>query len=324
MRKFRLQASRLDQYACEAEVDNSVSITYKTMSLLHALKQTSVMAALINLVLTTYWHQHDSFNKTIYEKFIEDLIRDKTNEDERFKRIHECSHVLWTACLRGENYAIPREIASSIIERFGAMKYDDKPIMLSAQNVGKLNAEFDKWIRDYRYGYRTDLKVKILLLRLLTWSREEPSTDGYKAQSVKLIHNAVSYNLSGKDVQLDHLEANNPPLGNPTYFMLDSLDERKKILNHNIGNFMILDAADNNSKDNVPLIIAVNKYYQKMKDAWLIKDIKDMTLDPQFFDVDKKIPREDFFAERTKRLETYFKKILNIGLDTSNIEIYFR
>lgn len=324
IRKFKLQAMRLDQNACEAEVDNSVSITYKTMNLLHALKQTSVMAALINIILSSYWHQNEKFNKAIYESYIEDLIHDKGNCDNRFIRIHECSHVLWTASLRGENYAIPREIASSIIGRFGAMIYDDNQIVLSAQNVEELNKEFDKWIRDYRYGYRTDLKVKILFLRLLTWTRSEPAVDGYKAQYVKLLRSSVSYNLNGRDVQLDHLEANNPTPGNPTYFMLDSPDERKKILNHNIGNFMILDAADNNSKDNIPLALAIDKFYQKMKDAWLITDIKDMIKDSQFFDASNNIPREMFFTERTKRLGVYFKKLLNTSLNAQTIEVFFR
>ena len=291
-----------------AETDKAVIISY--------IREDKIKDALETL--------NEKFNKAIYESYIEDLIHDKGNCDNRFIRIHECSHVLWTASLRGENYAIPREIASSIIGRFGAMIYDDNQIVLSAQNVEELNKEFDKWIRDYRYGYRTDLKVKILFLRLLTWTRSEPAVDGYKAQYVKLLRSSVSYNLNGRDVQLDHLEANNPTPGNPTYFMLDSPDERKKILNHNIGNFMILDAADNNSKDNIPLALAIDKFYQKMKDAWLITDIKDMIKDSQFFDASNNIPREMFFTERTKRLGVYFKKLLNTSLNAQTIEVFFR
>lgn len=324
LRKFNLQNSKLDQNACEAEVNNTVSITYKTFNLLHAAKQTSVMSSLVNLILSTYWHQSGAFDKSTYEAYVTDLINDKSNTDPRFKRIHECAHMLWSACLRGINYSIPREIASSIIERFGAMKYDENQIVLTAQNVEDLNKEFDKWVSDYRYGYRTDLKIKILYLRLLTWTRTEPSTDGYKASYVKLLPSSVSYSLSGKDVQLDHLEANNPTAGNPTFFMLESPDERKKIINHNIGNFMILDATDNNSKNNVPLIVAVNTYYEKMKDSWLIQDIIDMTKDENYFDVDKNIPKEEFFTERTKRMSVYFKKLLNTGLNSPSMEIYFR
>lgn len=324
IRRFKLQANRLDQNACDAEVNNSVSITYKTLNLLHAFKQTSVMAALVNLILSTYWHINNTFSSTTYDAFIDGLVNDNRNNNMQYKRIHECSYVLWTACLRCENYVIPREIASSIIERFGAMNYDDGEIVLTAKNVEDLNKNFDEWIRDYRYGYRTDLKVKILFLRLLTWTRSEPTTDGYKAHFVRLLPNSVSYNLSGKDVQLDHLEANNPAQGNPMYFMLDSIDERKKILNHNIGNFMVLDAADNNSKDNIPLILAVNKYYEKMKDSWLITDIKDMINDEKYYDTNKNIPKEEFFTERTKRLSVYFKTLLNTGLNATSMEIHFQ
>lgn len=323
IKKFKLQASRLDQNACDAEVNNAVSITYKTMNLLHAFKQTSVMAALVNLILATYWHQYSVFSQTTYDEFIDGLINDNRNSNDQYKRIHECSYTLWTACLRGESYVIPREIASSIIERFGAMQYDDNAIVLTAKNVEDLNKDFDKWIRDYRYGYRTDLKIKILFLRLLTWTRSEPTINGYKAQYVKLLPNSISYNLSGKDVQLDHLEANNPSPGTSMYFMLESPDERKKILNHNIGNFMILDSADNNSKNNVPLTYAVNKFYDKMKDSWLISDIQDMIKDENYFDSVHNIPKEEFFVERTKRLSMYFRKLLNTGLKATSIDINF-
>ena len=72
---------------------------------------------------------------------------------------------------------------------------------------------------------------------------------------------------------------------------------------------MILDAVDNNQKNNVPLKSAM-KYYASIEKSWLVDDVKCMIKDEKYFDLQNQIPREEFFIERTKRLKKYFKAFL--------------
>lgn len=100
------------------------------------------------------------------------------------------------------------------------------------------------------------------------------------------------------------------------------LKKRQKDVNGYIGNFMILDAIDNNQKNNVPLCNAM-QYYSRIKTSWLIEDINNMIADPLYFDGQTKVPREEFFIERSRRLKKYFKAYLGKQLDDKVVTIDF-
>ena len=52
---------------------------------------------------------------------------------------------------------------------------------------------------------------------------------------------------------------------------------------------MILDKDKNIEKNNEPISVAVsdNGFYQGVKDSWLVQDIKNMLVDPQYAKIDK-------------------------------------
>ena len=96
---------------------------------------------------------------------------------------------------------------------------------------------------------------------------------------------------------------------------------------------MILDKDKNIEKNNEPISVAVsdNGFYQGVKDSWLVQDIKNMLVDPQYAKIDKKdflknIPNEEFFNERTRRLKIYFKALIkNISdSDDGTFEVDFK
>ena len=321
--KFDIWGMYFDQIACDAEVKNNVSITYKTMCLLNAMRQTAVMAGLINMILATYWKYHTSFDETTYNKFIDELIHDGQHVRDEFKLIHKQAHIIWSTCIRAKDYKLPRTVASSLIAKYGIDQYDGNIVELTVDQNDKVNNEFKEWYNNFRYGYGTDLKIKILLLRLLSWTRTEPASDPYKARRIKIVPAAISYNLNGRKVQLDHLEPKNIVPGTDKYFLKDNLDERSRIVNQNVGNLMVLDADDNNRKKNSPLYYAATHYYKKMKDSWLIKDIIGMLNDDQFFDKQKQIPKIDFFTTRTERLYRCFSAVLNASLYSTGEEVVF-
>ena len=87
-----------------------------------------------------------------------------------------------------------------------------------------------------------------------------------------------------------------------------------------LGNFMILDAADNNSKNNVPMVNSLS-FYARINKSWLIEDISAMMKDDKYFDLDKKIPKEAFFKFRSKQLKKYFKSLLKRKLNQNTVTI---
>lgn len=82
---------------------------------------------------------------------------------------------------------------------------------------------------------------------------------------------------------------------------------------------MILDAEENNIKNNVPLCQAINFYPPKEK-SWLIADIFTLITDEKYVNQQTKVPKEEFFKERTKQLKRYFKVYLNKQLEQKVIE----
>ncbi len=178
---------------------------------------------------------------------------------------------------------------------------------------------------NWSFGNNKTFAIKVLLLNLLLSQRLEVETgDAYKADVVTIkLNSALTYKLNAGKLQLDHLEANIINQENAeSYYMSDDIEKRQKDVNGYIGNFMILDAVDNNQKNNVPLKSAM-KYYASIEKSWLVDDVKCMIKDEKYFDLQNQIPREEFFIERTKRLKKYFKAFLGKGLNDTEVTIRF-
>ena len=67
-------------------------------------------------------------------------------------------------------------------------------------------------------------------------------------------------------------------------------------------------------------MIKALSYYEKY-DSWMVEDISSMMKDDKFFDLDKKIPKEEFFKYRSKQLKKYFKSLLNRQLAQDEITV---
>ena len=230
--------------------------------------------------------------------------------------------MLWVAAIKGKDYVMARSIAKRIITKYGHVGFSDDNMDFQGTEISELDAELDKWLNDWTFSGSKTFAIKILLLNLLLTQRIDVP-NAYKASSVTLKVAALVYNLDAGKLQLDHLEANivNPATPQAYYLSHDS-EKRQKDVNGYIGNFMILDATDNNQKNNVPLCNAM-QYYSGIKTSWLIEDINSMIADPLYFDVQTNVPREEFFIERSRRLKKYFKAYLGKQLDDKTITIDF-
>lgn len=319
--KFDLKAQRLYAVSLEKEQENK-SITYKTMHLLNALKYTAVMPALTNVIISTYIKQtsHTALYSDDFEKefghFIDGLIEDRNNDNIKYLRIHKCAYMLRISAIKGRDYRLARDIAKRIIETNGHNASSINAMELMGSEINELNIELDSWLNAWTY-YGDDRKkfiIKVLLLNLLSYEKE------VSGDTIRLKPAVLSYNLAADKLQLDHLEARQYDKNNAAlYYSTDDIEKREKDVNGYLGNFMILDADENNTKNNVPLCKAI-AYYPSKEKSWLIADIVALLSNEKYVDQNTKVPKEEFFKKRTKQLKKYFKAYLNKDLEQNLIE----
>lgn len=326
MEKFDIKAQKLNEISLEAEQTNK-SITYKAVHLLNALKYHAVIPALTNVIIAVYCKNHSltdaNFEKD-FNKFVSELIDDSKHTNPKFEKIHKCAFMLWTAALKGKDYTIPRDIAKRIIEKNGYVGCSTDAMDFLGSEVSNLDTELDVWLTDWTYSSSKSFAVKVIMLHLLLSDRTViTGSKGYDADSVELeLDTALAYKLEAGRLQLDHLEADTPS-GNPDdYYLSLDMEKRRKDVNSYLGNFMILDASDNNKKNNVPLYRAMS-YYSRIEKSWLVEDIKAMMSDSKYFELESNIPKEEFFKERSKRLKHYFKALLDRKLKDTKVTVNF-
>ena len=323
--RFEIKAQKLLEVSLRAE-QSEKSITYKAMHLLNAYKYHAVIPALTNVIISTYAQSHSLTSVTFgadFEKYINGLIDDKNHVNVAYEKIHKCAYMLWVATIKGKDYEIPREIAKRIITKYGRVGYCSDSMDFQGQEISSLNSQLNKWLSEWVFDNNKMFAVKVLLLNLLHTQRSSEEA-GYKASKVTLHTDIIfAYRPDAGKLQLDHLEAKKilPGAAN-NYYMPDDNEKRQKDVNGYIGNFMILDAADNNYKNNEPLKSAM-RHYDKIKDCWLVKDINDMISDQKYFDLEKNVPKEEFFRERSKRLKKYFIALLGRDFNQKDIVIDF-
>ena len=324
---FDVKKNKLNERSLKAEQEEK-SITYKTLHLLNAFKYHAVIPALTNVIIASYAQKHslaDANFQNDFSEYIKGLIDDKEHVNEEYKAIHQCAYILWIAAIKSKDHEIPRKIAKRIIEKNGHVGFCKENIDFQGREINDLDEELDKWMSNWSFGNNKTFAIKVLLLNLLLSQRLGVGTeDAYKADVVTIkLNSALTYKLNAGKLQLDHLEANIINQENAeSYYMSDDIEKRQKDVNGYIGNFMILDAVDNNQKNNVPLKSAM-KYYASIEKSWLVDDVKCMIKDEKYFDLQNQIPREEFFIERTKRLKKYFKAFLGKGLNDTEVTIRF-
>lgn len=294
--------------------------------MLNALKYHSVIAAITNVIISSYARtkslSHANF-ENCFREYIKNLMEDKNNSIPEYEAIHKVSYMLWVAAIKSKDHIKPRAIAKRIIAKYGHIGFCPDPIDFHGKEINELDEELDEWLNGWTFSSGKTFVVKILLLNLLL-SQREGCADAYKAsQTILKLNSALTYRLDAGKLQLDHLEANKyNPANGQGYYSYDDIEKRTRDVNSYLGNFMILDSIDNNSKNNVPLVHAM-KYYKKISGSWLVDDINRMIQDASFFDKSKNIPKEDFFKERSKRMKKYFKAFLNRQLSQTQITVDF-
>jgi hypothetical protein len=79
-----------------------------------------------------------------------------------------------------------------------------------------------------------------------------------------------------------------------------------------LGNFMILTSEINESLGNKPAELTLEAYNKMgIKNSWLVKEIDNLLDDFSVLHNNKRVPTEEFFIERKKRLQDYFLSIID-------------
>lgn len=312
---FDIPYQRKKYSALKAENEQDVSITYETCHLLNALKWNGVIASLINIILKNFIKESKSkFDIDKFISFVENLKNDYNHTNDRFTNIHKCANNLLKLALLSKNYKIPRKYAKKIIEKINYSNFDIDIIEIKSSMLENSKEEFKNWTNRWYKGNKNDFRIKLLFLKLLR---------GKKDNNIIKYRNSQTIFKNIEKLQLDHFEPKNPNYDNKNkYFLPDPLSKNRNDYVDQLGNFMLLDQDKNSSLSNAPADKSF-KYYKDMNlgDHWIIKEMDDL-LDKNSNKINEiKVPNEEFFNERKRKLQNYFYSIIKMDYDDENAQI---
>ncbi|MFW5794726.1 MAG: GmrSD restriction endonuclease domain-containing protein [Bacillota bacterium] len=316
--EIKYQNKNSQSYIAEA---GKFSITYKVSHMLRALKQNGVIAALFNVIMNNFKNNYSdkdcnkNFDMDLFENYLKDIITDYDHSNSKFKKVHECAFNLRKITLLANNYKLPREYAKNIIKGNNFSKNNIYALALDSELIKESKKEFNEWTNRWYKGNKDDLRIKILFLDLLRTDKENN----------KLKYKSFYYSTDNpENIHLDHFEPQQINSSNTgSYFIPDKVGHknREEYVNQ-LGNFMILPSSANESLSNKPAELTLEAYNEMgIKNSWLVMEIDEL-LDE--FSIKKnhlRIPTEEFFIERKKKLQDYFMAILNRSFNENEIYI---
>lgn len=320
--EYKVKFLRALSWSMKAEDDKSKSITYRLIHLLRALDLDGVMPAIINVILKSFIIDYASngseeINISLFVDYLKRLEEVDECKSEEFSEINKCANMLWRIVLLAKDYETPRSITRRIVEGNNARGYNAQCFSLTVDDMANLSNQYFEWTANWKYSdQKRAKKLKILFIRLY----KSDFSDG------KLIYKPSQHTFEKTDcLQLDHLEASNYDINNADkHFIINSKEDERENYVEMLGNFMILDNANNDIKDNMPLYNALS-YYENMGNHWLINEIKELMADDQYsVQIDAtslRVPKKEFFIERKKRLQNYFFAILQMNVDDTEINL---
>lgn len=319
--KFEVKFRKTNYFSLKAENRNDVSITYKCFHLLKALGLEGVMPPLVNAILKTYIDNNgdnSNIDMNDFKNFVEDLKNDNNHQDGRFEKIHECADSLWKLSILADGYKIPRDFAKKRIEKINYNEFDELYVTIIGEFKEDAKEEFKSWINDWQYGSsnKKDFKVKLLFLNLINVEKDNNKIKYY------------NYNGNFNDVENIHLDHFEPEGIDQTkkekYFFPENTIQRRRYINQ-LGNFMLLEGEKNSKLGDDPAEYSFD-YYDEMgvdENHWIIEEMNELLEkhNSEKDTIDIKVPNENFFNERKKRLQNYFYTLVGMGLRENEMEI---
>lgn len=313
----------------------------KTLCLLMAMEYHGVLPALIDPIITYYQqiNKNDGLAAEDFSKRFSTYIKKLFDPNEgNFKELHDIAKNIWVATMCSKDSKLVKKLADLYIVSSYKNNSFDIPNRDSKKIKDDLQRQFFDWLGNWSYNKKDRkqaLRLKILFFRLMLLNRKD--SDFISNNATVTFENGYitnSYIKNVEDLELDHLEANNPGDSPYVFKVNDDPEARNKYISE-LGNFMILDAIKNNSKNNQPIAKAIfseDGYYKDVSKSWMVQEIKCMLRHEVFadFDVELKnkiaqgnsqslddkefinvVPKAKFFDERTRRLKKYFIALID-------------
>jgi len=299
--EFEIPFNNKNNKVLEIENELTHSIISKTIYLTNALAQRGIMAGLMNVILKTFLKQQQNNYKNYKDDFKNYLKKLKANENHKnYSDVYEVAQNIYKLSLLGKAYNLSKEYSDIVIQEcHNKNVFDASRLEVSSKLLEKMKIEYLKWINEWKKG-KNDLKIKIFFINLMKTEKKENELITKERKSIS---------KNGNSLQLDHFEPEKIQNDSKEkYFSpIDNLEKREDYVN-SLGNFMLLDAKNNNNKNNSPTMRS-RKYFENMGiiNHWLIKEMY------QLYEENSKdqVPNRDFFNKRKKSLINYFYSIFS-------------
>ncbi|WP_343316444.1 DUF262 domain-containing protein [Acinetobacter soli] len=295
VRVFGIRFRSQDIVAVQAEYDKNVSVTYKVVHLLMALKQEGVLSGLVNFLLNYIKREIPNFDPEKLRGFFENLKNITTADND----IEAQSKIIWKLSIQSKDAVLPRQLAVNLISSNNLNSTSLREYtLISKTGSATPQDEFNQWIDEWKFG--ANLKIRILFSRLFKLSLENDV----------LVNKFFSFGLTEEQVrelELDHMEAQNPSQDFLRYYFQDEL--RDYYIN-GIGNIMPLPKTENIKKSNLPLMYSIDFYNKVGLDKHFIMDETQKLL--KMHSDENGIPTAQFFMQRKIKLIEWFKQCIEI------------
>ncbi len=298
IKEFEIPFNNKNNKVLEIENELTHSIISKTIYLTNALGQRGIMAGLMNVILKTFLDR-----KTSYQNYKEDfknyLKKLKSNENyDNYSNVYKVAQNIYKLSLLGKSYKLSKEYSDIVIRECQSKEvFYPSRIEINSRLLEKMKIEYLKWIREWKKG-KNDLKIKIFFMNLMKTE---------KIDNELITKEMKSISQNGNSLQLDHFEPEKIQKDSKEkYFSTkDNFEKREDYVN-SLGNFMLLDAKNNNKKNNSPTMRS-KKYFENMgiADHWLIKEMYKLHEENS----EGLVPTQDFFNKRKKSLINYFYSV---------------
>ncbi|WP_049237028.1 DUF262 domain-containing protein [Moraxella canis] len=217
--KLKLPYQKREAKSLAVENNTNSSHFKKAIFFLNAMKQEGVISGLINLTLSSIESFNPKFDIELSKVFIQSLINTSNlsdgNINENYKELKNSSSnvirlhlniqsqadLLWKASLLSRDASRPREIAVKIIKDNHLEPTSHNKLNFHEFDINKDKADFKEWLEYWQYGKDNRFKIKTLLLRLWSTSKDDNGQLTKKSLSINL------NDMDAETIELDHIIA---------------------------------------------------------------------------------------------------------------------
>ncbi|PWD83306.1 DUF262 domain-containing protein [Ignatzschineria cameli] len=282
------------------------TILDKTIHLLKALKQDTVLAGLFSFIFNYLKTEKNitDFNPAKIKKYAVEFLHEKLPE-----KIEKQVANIWMLAMKAKDYKPVLRHSSSLLKK-NCLHSDKLHIQeISIELKKEVDFQFLNWLRTWTYTPSNTFKLRMLFAHAL---QLEMTDSGELRQSKSFYTKLQKEHVLNLDV--DHMEP--IKINSDTPYLYFSDPDRESIINQ-LGNMMILTSSENRRKSNSPM----EKVFESLKEAglenhYLTTKTKELLEDSNNHVNDsynKKVPNKNFFEKRKEFLIDTFNKAVDFS-----------